>query len=238
MKPQVVMPDYGVANKDLTRVPDGKAYRDLSTVIVTPTRGGLSLSPRVMQSWMSLMKPMNQHVYDRLWMAGMEVGEAYNHAVELILANPQLSKFKYMLTVEDDVIPPPDGLLRLYEGIYKSPYAVVAGIYWTKGEGQMPMIYGDPNEHPKTFRPQKPLPDRLQECNGLGMGFNLFKLDMFKRVPKPWFKTLQEYTPGQGGRAFTQDLYFYERAGAEGFKFACDTRVKCGHYDYVGDKVW
>ena len=53
---------------------------------------------------------------------------------------------------------------------------------------------------------------------------------------------VQEWTPS-GARAFTQDLWFFEQAGAVGLKFACDTRVKVGHYDMMGiagqeDMVW
>ena len=45
-----------------------------------------------------------------MFAVGMEVGEAYSQAIEAILAHPDLSKFKYILTMEHDNIPPPDGL--------------------------------------------------------------------------------------------------------------------------------
>ena len=70
------------------------------------------------------------------------------------------------------------------------------------------------------------------------MGFNLFKLDIFKKVPYPWFKTMQEEVPGKGFAMMTQDLYFYENASKAGYKFACDTRVKVGHYDAERDIIW
>ena len=71
------------------------------------------------------------------------------------------------------------------------------------------------------------------------MGFNLFKLDIFKNpdLPKPWFKTVQEVVQG-GARAYTQDLYFFENAAKCGYRFACDTRVKVGHYDIQNDIMW
>jgi hypothetical protein len=80
--------------------------------------------------------------------------------------------------------------------------------------------------------------DTVQEANGLGQGFNLFKLSMFKELPKPWFKTLQEYNPNTGVRCYTQDLYFYENASKYGYKFACDTRIKVGHLDKQSGIVW
>lgn len=239
MKPQIVMENWqGRHNEDpessRDRLLDAKSYRNLSTVLVVPTRG--TIPSRVVQCWMNLMMPMNQRVM-RMFVIGLEVGEAYNSAVASILAHPELSTWKYMVTLEDDNMPPPDGLLNLYKGM--DQYDVVGGLYWTKGEGGQPMIYGNPKEFPKNFIPQVPQEvEGLQECNGLGMGFNIFKIDIFKKIPGPWFKTVQQYTPGQGASMYTQDLWFYQEAAKYGFRFACDTRVKVGHYDLDNDIIW
>lgn len=239
--PQIVVPDYrGYHNQSPeetnARLEKAKSYRDLSTIIICPTRG--VVPAKVVQAWMGLMRPMNQKVIGPLFAIGMEVGAAYNEMINMILQNPELSTWKYILTIEEDNMPPPDGLLKLYE--HMDEYDVVGGLYWTKGEGGQPMIYGDPKIAPVNFIPQMPTVDGIQPANGLGMGFNLFKLDMFKdeKIPKPWFQTLQEFIPGKGARAYTQDLYFYENAGKLGYKFACDTRVKVGHYDVNADVVW
>ena len=228
------------------RLKNARSYQDLSTVWISAIRGsrkcdcGLKecdrvispgLDPTVVSRWLGLMRPMNQKFAGPFFIEGLEVGEAYNAGVQMILDNPELSKWKYMLTVEEDNLPPADGILKLYESMDR--YDVVQGLYWTKGELGQPMIYGDPKVMPKNFIPQPPIPNTIQECNGLGMGFNLFKIDMFKKLPKPWFKTKQD-----PGGAFSQDLYFYNNAGKEGFRFACDTRVKVGHYDIVSKIVW
>jgi len=89
---------------------------------VVPTRG--LISARVVENWMGLMTPMN-NAFMRLFVSSMEVGDAYNAAVELILGHEALSKFKYLLTLEEDNMPPPDGLLKLYESI--DGYAAVGG---------------------------------------------------------------------------------------------------------------
>lgn len=240
MQPQVVIPDYsGYHNRDIDesveRLEKSKSYQDLSTIIICPTRG--QIPAKVVQSWMGLMRPMNQKVIGPLFAIGMEVGAAYNTMIENIVNNPGLADWKYILTIEEDNMPPADGLLKLYESMDK--YDVVQGLYWTKGEGGQPMIYGDPMVMPKNFIPQRPRKDEVQWCNGLGMGFNLFKLSIFKdtNVPKPWFKTVQEVVSG-GARAYTQDLYFYENAAKCGYRFACDNRVKVGHYDINSDIIW
>ena len=243
IKPQIIIEDYqGHHNKDIEKSRDrlikGSTYKDLSTIIIVPTRG--VIPAKVVQNWMSLMTPMNQKVI-RIFMIGMEVGDAYNSAIEFIINNPDLSKWKYILTLEDDNMPAPDGLLKLYEAINTPPgYDVVSGLYWTKGESGQPMLYGNPNEIPLNFIPQVPQTDTMQRCNGLGMGFNLFKIDIFKdpKLQRPFFKTLQEHKPGVGTKVYTQDLRFYEDAGRLGYRFACATSVKVGHYDYERDIVW
>lgn len=240
MKPQIVIENFeGRHNTDLDvtnqRLETSKLYRDLSTICIVPTRG--MIAAKVVQNWWALMTPMNQK-FIRMFAIGMEVGAAYSSTIEQILANPVLRSWKYILTLEEDNMPPPDGLLKLYESMDK--YDVVGGLYWTKGDAGQPMIYGDPKAMPLTFMPQMPIAETVQECNGLGMGFNLFKMDLFRdpRIPKPWFKTIQEYIPGVGGRGYTQDLYFYENIHKLGYKVACDTRIKVGHYDVDNDIVW
>lgn len=221
-------------DESIKRLEQAKTYQDLSTVWICPTPSG-QICSKVVGSWIGLMRPMNQKVYGPLFIEGKEVGAAYQAAVELILGNDELKNWKYMLTVEQDNCPPSDGLLKLYEDMDRCDCA--AGLYWTKGEAGQPMIYGNPKVFPKNFIPQIPQPDTLQECNGLGMGFNLFKIEMFKKLPSPWFRTVQEIT-AQGARAYTQDLWFFENAGRQGFKFACDTRVKVGHYDAANKMMW
>lgn len=239
MKPQIVIENYqgrhNTSPESRDRIIKGSTYKDVSTICIVPTRG--VIPAKVVQCWMGMMTPMNQR-FLRVFMIGMEVGQAYNSAVEMILQNPELSKWQYILTLEEDNMPPPDGLLKLYENMDK--FDVISGLYWTKGEGGQPMIYGDPKAIPLNFIPQIPQPETIQECNGLGMGFTLFKLSIFKdpRIPRPFFKTQQEYIPGQGVRCYTQDLYFFENIHRLGYRVAVDTRVKVGHYDLENDIVW
>jgi hypothetical protein len=234
VKPQIILGyEPGLNNADTraaaARIKKGRGYRDLSTICVIPTRG--LVPARVVEAWWGMQSAMNQK-FVRLMVKGMEVGDAYNAALDLILNHPDLSTWKYMLTLEEDNLPPPDGLLRLYESI--PGYAAVGGLYWTKGEGGQPMIYGNPKGI-LGFEPQLPIPGQLQECNGLGMGFTLFDLDVFRdeKVPRPWFKTVQE-----GNSLGTQDLYFFGNARRAGYKVASDNRVRVGHYDHANDIVW
>lgn len=237
MKPEIILPyQPGKQNDDLVkanqRLSDSGSYKDLSTVILIPTRGGRSLCPRFVSSVISLMRPMNQLCFGPIFMSGMEVGKAFNSGIELILSNPVLSKCKFVFTLEDDNIAPPDCLLKLYESMRE--YDVLGSLYWTKGECGQPMIYGNPNEAPLNFIPQRVQTGTVQRCNGVGMGATLFKMDLFKKIPAPWFETIQD--PQRG--AYTQDLSFCEKAIKIGARIGVDTRVKTGHLDIENNHIW
>ncbi|KAF0243557.1 MAG: hypothetical protein FD180_3282 [Planctomycetota bacterium] len=77
-------------------------------------------------------------------MVGDEVGHAYNNFLTQVFAHPELSTWRYVLTLEDDNIPPPDAHIRLLEAIERGPFDAVGGIYFTKGDVNMPQCYGDP----------------------------------------------------------------------------------------------
>jgi len=181
------------------------------------------------------MFPPNNGVV-RILAQGLEVGEAYSSAIEGILAHADLREWEYILTLEHDNMPPGDGVIKLLEEMEKHPeLSCIGGLYFTKGEGGVAQIWGDINDSIPNFRPQMPIPGKLVECCGTGMGFNLFRMSMFKdeRLRKPWFKTIA----GKEGVG-TQDLYFWGDARKYGYRCAIDCSVLVGHYDHVNDVVW
>jgi hypothetical protein len=239
MRPEIIVEDYkGRHNTGdyVRRLEAEGLYKDRSTVCIVPSRG--VVPAKVVQNWMGMMVPMNQK-FARIFMIGMEVGAAYEQAIEHILANPELSTWKYVFTLEEDNMVPPDVLMKLYTAMDEG-YDAVGALYWTKGEGGQPMCYGNPLQAPLNFIPQIPQPETVTRCNGLGMGATLFKMELFKegKIERPFFKTVQSYDPAKGCAGFTQDLWFFNNAAKAGYKFACDSRAKVGHYDINTDIVW
>jgi hypothetical protein len=213
----------------------GSTYRDNSTHIVIPTRG--LIDSRVVSSWQSLIAPMNQK-RSVLFARGDEVGKAYDAMISNLLANPDLASWKYVLTLEDDNIVPPDAHIRLLESIEWGHFDVIGGLYFTKGAINMPMAYGDPDEYLRTgvldFRPRSVAEavaaGQVMQVNGTGMGCTLYRLELFKELPPPWFITVADVIDGQP-QAFTQDLSFSRRLKLAGKRLAVDCRVKVGHLD-------
>jgi hypothetical protein len=139
------------------KVMHGATFKDPSTVVVIPTRG--LINHRVISSWDNLITPMNGRRF-KIFAVGDEVGIAYNNMIQTILAHPELSKWKYLLTLEDDNIVPPDAHVRLLESI--EHFDAVGGIYFTKGDINMPMAYGNPLDYVqrRSVRPRRCGPRR------------------------------------------------------------------------------
>jgi hypothetical protein len=214
----------------------GSTYKDCSTVIIIPTRG--LIHHKVVQSWQGLISPMNQK-RAMFFAVGEEVGTAYNRMIQTILDNPVLSTWKYIMTLEDDNIQPPDAQIRLLETIEWGSYDAVSGIYFTKGEINAPMAYGDPQEYATTgvldFRPldiNKALKgNQVIEVNGIAMGCSLYRTELFRQIKPPWFVSVSDVIEGKGPSCFTQDLYMCQKMKEAGKRLAVDCRVKVGHLD-------
>ena len=224
--------DLATATK---RIIEGGSWKRQRIIVVLPSAA--MISARVALSHWNLAFPPNNGVH-RMLCLGQEVGEAYSNAISEILAHPDLKTWEYLLTLEHDNVPPADGVVRLVEALDQHPeFACLDGLYWTKGEGGVPQIWGDPNDAIPNFRPQPPRLGQIVECCGTGMGFNLWRLSMFKddRLRRPWFQTL---TGKEGKGIGTQDLYFWADARKHGYRCAIDCRVLVGHHDTTTDIIW
>lgn len=225
------------ANLDTStlRIMEGKSWAKTNTIIVMPC--GRTTPTKPVFALMNLLSPPNQSC-PKIPLIGMEVGEAYSNAFEQFARDPQFKDFKYVLTIEHDNTPPSDGLLTLIKHMEAHPeFACIGGLYWTKGPGGVPQIWGDIKDPMPNWRPQPPDPrGGLVECWGTGMGFNLWRLDMFKdpRFPRPLFKTKCSKDEGVG----TQDLTFWSEAKKLGYRCAIACDVLVGHYDVNEDKTW
>jgi hypothetical protein len=236
-KPSFTVADFaGVHNKDLqktnARILKGGSWRKQRVCVIIPAAD--TIPAKVALSHWNLAFPPNNGVV-RILAQGMEVGDAYSQAIENILNTPDLKDWEYILTIEHDNCPPSDGVIKLIEQMENHPeLACIGGLYFTKGDGGCAQIWGDIKDPIVNYRPQAPdVNGGLVECYGTGMGFNLWRLGMFKdaRIKKPWFRTLN----GKDGLGVgTQDLTFWSEARKYGYRCAIDCSVKVGHYDLTG----
>ncbi len=233
--PQLIVQDFGGANAadpngTQARLMRGGSWKHQRIIVVMPAAD--LIPAKVVLSWLNLAFPPNNGVV-RILAVGQEVGEAYSNAIEAVLADPVLSTWEYVLCIEHDNLPPPDGVLKLCEQMELHPeLSAIGGLYFLKGPQGCAQIWGSATDPVINFRPQLPDPNGgLVECCGTGMGFTMFRLAMFKdvRLRRPWFKTQTA-----GGIA-TQDLYFWMNARQYGFRCGIDCSVRVGHLDLKGD---
>jgi hypothetical protein len=217
----------------------GSTFKDSSTVVLIPTRGMVHY--KFVQGYKNLISPMNQKRFD-LWNAGDEVGFSYDKMVKFVLDHPELSRWKYILTLEDDMIVPADAHVRLLESIEHFACDAVSAIYFTKGPINMPMAYGDPAVNRIEFAPRDIrvalAQGQFMRVNGIAMGCALWRISSFKKLDPPWFKTVADVTPNGAVEMFTQDLWFCRKALAAGWSFGVDMRVRCGHLDVNTGEVY
>lgn len=239
MVSQLIVQDFaGINNGDLgktsARLMKGASWKKQRIVYIIPA--GETIAAKVYLSHINLGFPPNNSVF-RILAQGQEVGEAYSNAIESVLAHPELKDWEFVLTIEADNAPPSDGVIKLLEHMEAHPeFACVGGTYFTKFENGVCQRWGDPNDPITNFRPMPPpAPGELGECCGTGMGFNLWRLSMFKdeRLRRPWFKTLK----GAEGYA-TQDLYAWSDFRKYGYRCAISGDVRVGHYDAQNDMMW
>jgi len=235
---ELVITDFGgIHNKngDVTksRLMRGASWKRQRIIVIIPAD---SLIPaKCALAMMCLIMPPNNGCV-RILAQGCEVGHAYSAAIEGILAHPDLSTWEYILTIEQDCGCPQDGVLKLCEEMEAHPeFAAISGSYFTKGISGVWQCWGDPQDPIPNFRPRVPQASGLVEACGLGMGFCLFRLKMFKdpALRRPWFVTQKD----KNGVS-TQDLYAWSDFRKHGYRAAVSCDVKCGHYDLATDTMY
>lgn len=151
---------------------------------------------------------------------------------------------KYILFVEDDTIPPPAVLLELGRVLENADPSVMVcgGVYTTRTHPPEPIVYKGPMEG-CTW--DWKLGD-IFPCWAVGMGCTMIKLELFQKMPKPWFKrltTLEEVRqfpelfpeaeePAIGKKiGCGEDMFFYTKLAKMGYKVLAHGGVLPVHWD-------
>jgi len=125
-------------------------------------------------------------------------------------------KAHYILFVEEDIVPPRDGLLRLLG----HNLDCVSGLYWLRSKPYAPCI----GEEDKRKGICKPLwevpPNELIEVAYSGLGFCLIKTEVFKDIAPYDFHFERDWA---------DDVPFFLALRKKGYKVFCDTSCICQH---------
>ncbi len=153
-------------------------------------------------------------------------GRLLTPAAREVLADHALeSGMDYMLMIDDDMTTP----LNLFEQLYKHNVDIVAPLAFTRNAPHMAVIYNcesgwDPvtkNDYFINHYARNYPENQLVHCDAVGFGAVLIKMDVIRRMRKPYFMS----TCGTG-----EDILFcYHAQQQAGAKVYMDTACKLGH---------
>lgn len=157
-------------------------------------------------------------------------GRMHAHIARECLADKALEMgADYLFMIDDDMICP----TSMFEQLFAHDVDIIAPLAFMRKHPHSPVIYTvrdgyDPISQSSYFTnlAVKSYPkDQLVECDAVGFGAVLIKMDVFKKLPKPWFATWSR---------IGEDIGFCHAAKRYGFRVFMDTSVKLGH---LGDPV-
>ncbi len=187
---------------------------------------------------------------------GFLVHDAYNVIAEQAVKQG----IEWLLTLEDDVLPPQDLFIKIRHYMESRRYPIVSGLYYTKGQPSEPLLFRGRGNG--AFHDWK-RGDRVM-VDGIPMGCLLVHRSILQWC---WDHAVPYTLPnGQPGRKVfdtprrkwqdpetlnwqtqvgTQDLYWYDwllkenvlkqtgwtRLAKERYPFLCDTSIFCTHID-------
>jgi hypothetical protein len=140
----------------------------------------------------------------------------------LIIVQALQNNASHILFLDDDVAPPPDILIRLLS----HEKDIVTGLYLMRNYPHLPLIFDITREDGSCghhFLTEKD--EGLIEIVNCGFGAVLIKTKVFRDMNSPWV-TLGEYEKDH----WCDDISFFNRAKAAGFRIYCDLDVSVGHF--------
>lgn len=142
-------------------------------------------------------------------------------------------KLTHLLFVDSDMVPTPDGVLKLIE----CSTDIAAGIFTTR---QLPpelvgrrMVDGELRQIPLEDWPkdEQELVDRMtMDVDATGMAFTLIRREVFEKLQDPWFSW--DPIPDKAPWEYGEDISFCLKAREAGFDIKIRMDLMVGH---IGD---
>lgn len=186
-------------------------YPHYTNLMIAVPLTGRPLVPYFTYAFQNLHPPMNHNCiyatnFDQrhVPMPG-GVADLRNWYVEQAIANG----CKYLMFIDEDVTGPPHGLRQLIFQMEHHPEAwAIGGVVCHKAKPTAPMIFrGNGNGPYWDWKLGE-----FFEVSGIGMGFTLLRVEPFKTLEKPWFKTVDNMEAFWDGipkaEVWTEDLYW------------------------------
>lgn len=198
-----------------------------------------------------LQMPINGQVFQHIIkiLKGKEVGDARNDAVRHVIEMPVEQRPRWLFFLGDDMIPPWDGFVRLYEEAEKNDWDCLTGLYYWKGEPPTPLTWR--NDHIGRLIPGKDFKvGDVVWVDMTGLDFTLIRTSLLEKMKDPWFKTgpsvrknipaeIEKHTAyDEAVITHTEDVWFYGQARALGAKIGVHSGIRVAHFDVKSGMIF
>lgn len=147
--------------------------------------------------------------------------------------------YDYIAMIDDDML----GEVDLWDKLLALDVDVAAPIMFMRKEPHYPVVYAvkggvDPGGNVRNYGTQviRNYPkNTLFECDAVGFGAVLIKVDVLRKMPQPWFFVTNADIKGNTG----EDIYFCVQARKAGVRVFCDSRIHLKHLgpqEFVGEE--
>ena len=210
-------------------------YPHQPTLVYAVPLSGRPLPPQLMFAFHSVQAPMNFNMV-MLNTIGEPIDQARNKFAEKAV---ELGA-KYLYFWDEDVEVPPQTLRELiYIADHHPEAAVVGGIYCLKVDRPEPLVFKGVGTGP--YWDWKV--GEIFEVDAIGMGCTLIRVESFKDIPKPWFRTINDgsaYLDNiQYGEAWTEDLWYCKQLKDTGkWKILAHGQILPAHIDLATGRAY
>ncbi len=198
--------------------------------------------------------PLDWHlaVWSLLTPTNSSSTEIFRRSVPLDEAQTQMAEqalelgAEYILFIEDDTEPPSNAIVELGRVLKTTDAMACGGIYTTRTDAPEPLVYQGPGQG--SFWNWKA--GDIFQCWSMGFGCMMLKTEVFRLMPKPWFKTINtleearkypDVCPNAWERDWkqigvTSDMFFFTKFGKMGLKLMAHGGVLPKHWDVAKNK--
>lgn len=198
---------------------------DKLITIAFPSRG--SCNPAFAHALKLMAIPRDFNTYEVLYIAGADCAVSRNKLASA-------ARGEYIFFVDDDVLPPPNAIVKLYE--HKKDF--ITGLYFARQRPHYPQIHTLTKDDERRCDSVIDYPkDKLIEVDACAAGCMLIKRKVFEKLKQPYFHYIPatETEPKMG-----EDFFFCKKLREAGIKIYCDTSVICRHIgdEFIGPQHW
>jgi len=137
-----------------------------------------------------------------------------------ILREKAIERYDYLLSLEQDVIPPKD----MIEKLLRHKKEITTGVYFTykKIDGNktiIPLLWLIDNGEVRNLTEDEVMEEKIIDVEGAGLGCMLISSKVLEKVKFRYEKKSQAF----------DDMWFCKDAKEKGYRIIADTSVKCKH---------